>query len=210
MRVFIFGDSIAQGYFDDKQGGWANQLGLHYQKHILANMEGGWTEIYNLGISGDTVENTRNRLESEVLSRRLSDDEECIVLAVGINDTVLRENRVVMDVHDFQEVYDDIIDRALALCPRVLCVGLSAVQESQTDPWPYSSTGKQWKNNRINLFEDTIKQSAFNKQVAFIPIHDEFLKLLKSKQLLADGLHPNHEGHSFIAKEVLAAIEALR
>lgn len=210
MRVFIFGDSIVQGYFDDKQGGWANQLELHYQKHILANMEGNWTEIYNLGISGDTVDNTRNRLKSEVLSRRLSDDEECIVLAVGINDTVLRENRVIMEVQDFQEVYDDIIDQALALCPRVICVGLTAVEESQTDPWPYSSTGKQWKNNRINLFEDTIKQSAYNKQVAFIPIHDEFLKLIKQKQLLADGLHPNHEGHSFIAKEVLSAIEALR
>lgn len=210
MRVFLFGDSITQGFYDDKSGGWANQLNVHYQKKALADLSSAKTEVFNLGISGDTAEGVLGRLKPEVETRRLYDDEDCIVLAVGINDSILINNRVVNDVHDFQEVYDRLIDEALALCPRVICVGLTAVKESETDPWTYSSSGKQWKNNRINLFEDTIKQSAEFKEVPFVPIHDQFLKLLGKKQLLADGLHPNTEGHRFIAREVLAAIEAIR
>lgn len=210
MRIFIFGGSITQGYYDDKTGGWANQIGLHYQKHALANLGGERTEVFNLGVSGDTTEGVLGRLKSEVEARRLYDDEDCIVLAVGMNDSMLINNRVVLDVHDFQAAYDRLIDKALSLCPRVICVGLTAVKESETDPWAYSSSGKQWKNNRINLFEDTIKQSAEFKEVPFVPIHDEFLKLLGKKRLLADGLHPNTEGHRFIARLVIEAIEAIR
>lgn len=210
MKVFIFGDSIVQGFFDAQEGGWVNQLAVHYQKHAVANLAGSWTEIYNLGVSGVMSDGVLERIEPEFNSRQLYQDDNCIVIAVGINDSVLRDNRVITEVSDFQEIYESIIDKALSLCPRVICVGLSAVEEAKTDPWAYSSTGKQWKNNRINLFEDSIKQSALIKEVAFVPIHDEFLKLSRDNQLLADGLHPNHEGHSFIAKEVLAAIEALR
>lgn len=208
MRVFIFGDSVVHGYYDSK-GGWANHIAQTYQKLALADLESEITEVFNLGISGDTAAGVLNRLESEVKSRQLYETEDCIVIAVGLNDAILRNNRVVTEVYDFQNTYDAIIDRALAICPRVICVGLSAVKESETDPWPYSSSGEQWKNNRINLFEDTIKQSADNKEVAFIPIHDEFLSLSGNKDMLADGLHPNEAGHSFIAKEVMAAIQAI-
>ncbi len=210
MRVFIFGDSIVQGFYDDKSGGWANQLHVQYQKKAIAHLGGETTDVFNLGISGDTAEGVRSRLTDEVIARRLYEDNDCIIIAVGINDAILINNRVVCEVYDFQAAYEEIIDEALKLTPRVICVGLTAVKESETDPWPYSNQGKQWKNNRINLFEDTIKQSAENKEVPFVPIHDEFLKLLGKKQLLADALHPNHAGHAFIAREVLAAIEALR
>ncbi len=204
----VFGDSIAHGYFDSK-GGWVNHIATTYKRIALANLSSPWTSVYNLGIAGDTVFGVRDRLNSEIETRRVSDDDECIVIAVGINDAILRKNRVTTEVYDFQEVYDDVIDMALKISPRVICVGLTAVKESETDPWVYSSSGKQWKNNRINLFEDTIKQSAENKQVPFVPIHDEFLRRTTSKNMLADGLHPNDAGHSFIAREVMAAIQAI-
>lgn len=151
MRVFILGDSIAQGYFDATEGGWVNQLAVHYQQQALTNLAGAWTEVFNLGVSGDTAEGVRSRIVPEVAARRFSDDEDCIVIAVGINDAILRDNRVVTEVQDFQETYEAIIDEALKLAPRVACVGLTAVHEPDTDPWAYSSTGRQWKNNRINL-----------------------------------------------------------
>lgn len=209
MRIYIFGDSIAQGYFDSR-GGWANRITIYYQLEALKNLSSEWVEVFNLGISGDTTEGVLRRLRPEVEARRLSEAEECIVLAVGINDAILRDNRVLMEVYDFQNAYDALIDEALKLCPRVICVGLTAVNETQTDPWIYSTSGKQWKNNHINLFEDTIKQSAELKEVAFVPLHDGFMRKAARKPMLADGLHPNANGHAFIAKEILAAAEALR
>ncbi len=210
MRVLIFGDSIAQGYFDDDAGGWAGRIAAHYQKQTLKDLAGEWVEVFNLGVSGDRAAGVLNRLRRETEARRLIDDEECIVLAVGINDSMLRDNRAMIDEYDFQKTYEKLLDEALKLAPRVICAGLTAVNESETDPWPYSRTGKQWKNNRINLFEDTIKQSAERKEVAFVPLHDEFLKRSQKTGMLADGLHPNAAGHEFIARELLAAIEALR
>lgn len=212
MRVYIFGGSTAQGYYDTL-GGWATRIAVHYQQETLKQLDDETVtrdEVYNLGIAGETTEGVLKRIKQEVEARRISDDDECIVLAIGMNDTVLIDNRVVTEVGDFQKMYEKLIDAALKLCPRVICVGLTAVRESEADPWAYSSRGKQWKNNRINLFEDTIKQSSIRKEVAFVPIHDKFLKLNGEKNLISDGLHPNDDGHAFMARQILAAIEALR
>jgi lysophospholipase L1-like esterase len=65
----------------------------------------------------------------------------------------------------------------------------------------------QWKNNRINLFEDAIRQSAIRHDVAFIGLHDTFLaKLDDGEALLADGLHPNDAGHAWLYAEVYKAL----
>src|SRR5690606_16109943 len=133
-------------------------INIHYQKKTVQDMDKSWDSVINLGISGDTTEGVLERLRPETEARRLSDEEECIVIAVGINDSILVNNRVKSEIYDFQKLYDELIDEALKLTPKVICVGLTSVDESLADPWKYSTTGKQWKNNRINLFEDTIKQ----------------------------------------------------
>jgi lysophospholipase L1-like esterase len=112
-----------------------------------------------------------------------------------------------MDVYTFQTLYEKLIDEALKLSPHVYCVGLTAVDEELTSPWTGSSTGKQWRNNRINLFEDTIKQAANRLSVPFIPVHDTFTSKIEAGDvLLADGLHPNEAGHEFISGIVASAI----
>lgn len=206
MRVFVFGDSIAQGYFDTKSGGWASQLSMHYLREANSPEGSEWLSVFQLGVSGDTVNGVLDRIDHEVGARRLFEQEECIVLAIGINDSKLIENLPFSEEYDFQANYEKLIDRALKLCPRVICVGLSAVNEEVVN----ASGSESFLNNRINLFEDIIKQSSLRKEVAFVPIHDKFLRVCKETDLLADGLHPNTAGHKLIAKEVLAAIEALR
>ena len=211
MRIFIFGDSIAQGFYDS-EGGWAGRLASEYHLATLASITEGnkeWYDVFNLGVSGDTAAGVAERLEAEVTARQLydSDGPDVIVLAVGINDARLTNNRAAMDVYEFQEAYEAAIDTAKQLQTRVVCVGLTAVDEAKTDPWVGSSSGKQWKNNRINLFEDAIKQSAVRKEVAFVPIHDDFLKQLEAgKPLLADGLHPNNAGHVWLRKRIEAVL----
>jgi lysophospholipase L1-like esterase len=207
MKIFIFGDSITQGFWD-MSGGWVQQLSSVIHSASLENMLNGdgksYIEVYNLGVSGDSTEGVLKRLKSEVESRRIYSDDEVIIISVGINDSILdSENIVLMDVYQFQETYEKLINEALKLTDRVYCVGLTAVDEKLTNPWKFSSTGKQWGNNRINLFEDTIKQSCERLSVPFIPIHDEFMDLLsRGEDLLADGLHPNNAGHKLIAKAV--------
>lgn len=210
MRIYIFGDSIAAGLFDTEKCGWVNRLSIHYQKEALKDLSSDWVEVFNLGISGDNVQGVLDRITREVESRRITEDEECIVIAVGINDTILRENQVVTEVDEYQKQYEKLIDEALKLCPRVICLGLTSVEESKSDPWTYSASGRQWKNNRIKLFEDAIKQSAILKEVPYLPIHEVFLEQNKNTRLLSEGLHPNSNGHELIKRIVLEAIEAIR
>ncbi len=207
MRVYIFGDSITQGYFDTQSGGWVNRLAVGYFQEKAAEPDKEWLSIFPLGIAGDTAAGVLDRIEDEVEARRLFEQEECIVLAIGMNDTKLVENLPVVEEYAFQKTYEELIDTALSLCPRVICVGLSSVDEAVVN----AAGAESFHNNRINLFEDIIKQSAIRKEVAFVPIHDAFLAAAAETELLAaDGLHPNAAGHAFIAKEVQAAIEALR
>lgn len=212
MRLLVFGDSIGQGFFD-QSGGWVQRLANDYHKRYLASLlsNGDFDlEVFNLGISGDTTERVSKRLEPESEARRWQDDPMIIALAVGFNDARQLNNRVVMDVYDFQRLYDRLLDQATSIADYVLCVGLSAVDESQTDPWPHSSTHYQWSNNRINLFEDTIKQSAFRRKLPFVPIHDKFLAELEAgRELLADGLHPNDAGHHLMAELIKPWIDKL-
>lgn len=212
MRILIFGDSITQGYWD-AYGGWVQRLAHEYHQQSLASMlEGGHNRVtlFNLGISGDTADDIANRIEPEIKARMGRQQDTIVLLAVGINDAPLRDNRALMDVYGFQETYEKCINQAQKQGAKVICVGLSAVDEQKTDPWPYSDRHNQWHNARINAFEDTIKQSAGRKDVPFVPIHDQFLAALEAGQeLLSDGLHPNEAGHQLIAELIKPALNDL-
>jgi len=211
MRIFVFGDSIAQGFYDTA-GGWVGRIASTLHQKSLDNMvhgdQGSAFKVYNLGVSSDSTEGVLSRIKNEVEARRLSDDDELIILAIGINDSILTpDNKVLMDVYEFQTTYEKLIQAAQKLSTHVYCLGLTAVDEEKTSPWQYSSTDKQYRNNRINLFEDSIKQSAFRLSVPFVPVHDEFLaQLSKGMELLADGLHPNDSGHELIANTVITTV----
>lgn len=205
MRVLIFGASITHGNYDT-MGGWATRIMVHYQQENLTHLDRKKVIVFPLGVFGDTTEGVLGRIEAETENRRLYEDDECIVLSVGMNDSKLINNRAVMEEYAYQQKYEELIDRALSICPRVICVGINSVNEELTNLRGEQSV----HNNRINLFEDIIKQSAELKEVAFVPIHDAFLRASAETELLADGLHPNSAGHAFIAQRVLEAIEALR
>ncbi len=210
MRILIFGGSITQGFFDS-QGGWVARIANDYHQKTLENIDGERTTVFNLGVSGDSVQSLCDRFENEVKARLNDIEPLIIVLATGTNDAALKGTAVASEVYDFQETYERIIDKAKNFTSKIICDGLTAVDESLTNPWKYAR-GKdtQWLNNRINLFEDTIKQSAQRKEVVFVPIHDKFLRMLnQGRNLLADGLHPNDEGHELIASWTQPELERL-
>lgn len=209
MRILIFGDSVAQGYFATR-GGWVELIANDYRQQSLTQLGSNWTTVFNLGVDGDTARDGLKRLENETAARQYANEPTAIILAFGLNDATLVNNVAREDVYDFQENYEKLLKHSLKLADRVLCVGLTAVEEKLANPWKYSSSSEQWLNNRLNLFEDTIKQVAMNMDVNFVPVHDEFLRRLEhGEQLLADGLHPTDEGHKLIAALVHPELENL-
>jgi lysophospholipase L1-like esterase len=205
MRVHIIGDSIVQGFYD-AAGGWVQRLANDMHMKTLKNLtqkNGFYAEVFNLGISGDTAEGVAERISTEIAARQIYDDTDVIIVAVGINNAILQNNVAFQDVYDFQETYDKIITKALKITDRVICVGLTAVDETYTNPLPQSSSKKQYLNHRINLFEDTIKQCAQHHHVPFIALHDDFLSAIEhGAAYLADGIHPNTAGHEYLYRTI--------
>ncbi len=211
MRILFFGDSIMQGFYDS-QGGWAQRLINEYHAKSLDSLKQGkdTVECFNLGISGDTATGILERFDNEFGARQLYEDENLVVIAIGTNDAILRENRALMDVYQFQETLEKLLDKVKSVADKALLVGLPAVDQSMTDPWIYSTTNKQWHNKRIDVFEDTIKQSAERMDMPFVPIYDRFkAELDNGRDLLSDGLHPNEAGHQLILELVKPELEKL-
>ncbi|CAN5410999.1 SGNH/GDSL hydrolase family protein [soil metagenome] len=209
MRIIFFGDSITQGFFDNR-GGWVARIASKYHGEALKNLNGDWLEVFNLGVSGDTIDNVLDRVKDETDKRRRKNDQMIVVIAVGINDSLLINNRVFKDEYKFQEQYEKLVDIVTQISDKCMFIGLSAVDEKLVNPYGSSSTGKQYLNNRINLFEDCIKQACEIKHVPFVPVHDMFIGQLGEKHaLLADGLHPDEAGHSLLYEIILPELEAL-
>lgn len=201
MRILFFGDSIAQGFYD-KKGGWVQRIVQQYHDQSLQNLDSELTTVFNLGISGAAVEDVIDRIDDEVKTRVKEDEETIIVLVVGTNNARLNHNEAYQEIYEFQQSYEKLLKKALKLADSVLCVGLSSVDESLSNPLKQSTTGRQYLNNRIDLFEDTIKQVCVNSEVSFVPIFNTFSMAQRHTNLLADGLHPNSKGHQLIAKLV--------
>ncbi len=201
MRILIFGDSITQGFFDS-QGGWATRIARNYHQTALKNLKGDWPGVFNLGVSADMVEDVLSRLENETKSRYYKGNVEekiIVIVAIGLNDSVLTDNKALQDEYKFQEEYEKLVDKVNFVADKCLFVGLTAVDEKLTNPFPGSSLGRQYLNNRINLFEDVIKQVCMVKDVPFVRVHDAFIAALgQGKHLLSDGLHPNDAGHELL------------
>jgi lysophospholipase L1-like esterase len=211
MRIFIFGDSIAQGFWDT-QGGWVQRLTNQYHQESLGRMladEDDYVVVFNLGISGDTARGVLKRMKYEVRSRRLSPDEDMIVIAIGLNDTMIYKGVDTTPAGLFRDELEELLESAQELTDKILFVGLTAVEDEACSPWKYSSSGKCFANNRIREFDTVIADFCEAHGVPFVKIHQPFQKQMGRKQLLADGLHPNDAGHELITELVKPALDEL-
>jgi acyl-CoA thioesterase I len=209
MRILIFGDSIAQGFFDG-QGGWAERLRRDYDRRALENLaEHDWDELFNLGVSGDTVASLINRLEPESIARRWHKNPQALVIAIGINDTMYTAHHKASNVEQFGDEVKKLLSIAGELSQHVLFVGMTPVNDAQCNPWQYSETGKSYRSARIWEFEQELRRVCAEQAVPCVEIFEAFTKESKNQELLADGLHPNDKGHELIYKLVAPELEKL-
>jgi lysophospholipase L1-like esterase len=211
MRILVFGDSIAQGFWDS-QGGWVQRLINEYNEQSLKNMladTNGYIEMYNLGIAGDTARGVLKRMKYEVKSRRLHVEDEVIVIAIGMNDTMIYKGVNAVPPDLFRDELAQLLESARELTDKVLFIGLTAVDDAACNPWKYSSAEECFNNDRIWQFERITREFCKDENIPHVKIFEKFKKAHEETGLLADGLHPNDAGHALIAKFVKPAIDEL-
>jgi lysophospholipase L1-like esterase len=188
MKICIFGDSITEGYYDEEKNGWANRL-----KAIFSD-----DEIYNLGISGDSTEDLLKRFDADIKDK----NPEMIVFAIGTNDSVYlpAEKRNYVDFEKFKENLKTLIEKSKLFTNNIVFVGLTPVDESLTKPIPWEIE-MHYTNEEIGKYSETIKQICKDEKLKFIDILKD-LASIDYKGMLSDGLHPNADGHEWMANKV--------
>lgn len=203
-QLFIFGDSITYGAGDAK-GGWVQII----REHFETDQPAAEYLVYNLGVSGDTTEELLERFEPELKSRLAGEEKTTIVFAIGINDSLLliRSGDNVVPVQRFKKNMSTLVSAAKKYCDTVVLVGLTPVNEKKVDPIPWMKD-RSYRNGVIALYEKVIEDVARKEDAVFVPLLRN-LSTAAYASSLEDGVHPNHNGHEMIAKEVLTSLKQL-
>jgi len=207
MRVLVFGDSIAQGFWS-VQGGWVEKLRRHYDGLAVADLKNNkQPEIFNLGVSGDTTRNLLSRIELETKVRKWPGDPLAVLLAIGTNDELFENDKQVVAPDEFKANIQKLLSILSPIADSIMFIGNAACEEKLTTPVFWSNI--YYTNEQIKKYEDCVAEIARSENIAFVPIFEKFSNEMKNKQLLADGLHPNGEGHELIFQLVQPQLDKL-
>jgi len=178
FRIIGFGDSLMAGYQLDNDQSFPAQL----QKAL--NIRGHKVDIVNAGVSGDTSQSGRERLNWSV-----DDDADMVILELGAND-MLRG----LDPDLTEQNLDIILQNLQSRNIPVLLVGMKSA--------PNMGAAQAEK------FDAIYPRLAQKYQ---IPLYPFFLDGVAANLdfLLSDGMHPNESGVSVMVEQFLPLMEGL-
>jgi len=206
MIVFIFGDSITQGLWDSR-GGWADRIKAFVQSEEVNAGIKNYHQVYNLGVDGNTTKQIIDRFEAETKARLWPDEECAIVFATGTNDTLFRNSQDFESIPErYEAELNQLIQLAKKYSSKVVFVDLLPVDENLTNPIKPSSSGKCYTNERISNFNKVLYEVCDSHSLLCIKASEKYLKK-DYKMLLADGIHPNDQGHEVIFNLVVEHVK---
>lgn len=177
VRVLFLGDSLTAGYQLPKEQAYPNQVAL------LAKQEGRELVIYNAGVSGDTSSGGLSRLQWN-MGRPF----DVFVLALGSNDG-LRGIQLSVTRNNLRSILEEV--------------------KKKNDQAILVVAGMKLPPNYGEAYTREFEQM-------FVEVAEEFDALLIPFLLegvggvrelnLADGIHPNAEGHRRVAENVWKVI----
>jgi acyl-CoA thioesterase I len=209
MRILIFGDSITQGFYDS-QGGWAQRVRAHFDSQIIANEVDDAPVVFNLGISGDTTKDILKRFKPETQARLRSKKKSVIVFAIGTNDTLYTDNGFFESTPEKYEAdLKELTKLAREYSDKILFVSLFPVIDKLLQPFPWSTTGKCYSTERMELFNKVLKKHCKANQLQLVDLYKPFAQASDLNRLFFDGIHPNNKGHELIAGLVIPTLQKL-
>jgi len=204
MRILVFGDSIAQGFWD-VEGGWVSRLRRHFDSKGVADKTYDHPLIFNLGVSADTTRDLLKRMESEIKAR--ARENMIIVLSIGVNDSQVVGQSAFMTVDEYTVNIAKLLSIVKRFTNKILCVGLSPVVEQRTTPVSWIDIS--YTNERLKLFDVELENVCIENAVEYIPIFNALYTAQQTSEHMTDGLHPDNNGHQVMLELILPEIEKL-
>ena len=207
-KIIAIGDSIVYGRIDSIKGGWVGRLRDWY-----VPQKPGENAVFNLGIGGETSTKLLARFQVECEAR----NPDIILIGIGVNDSrKVGSPNSGYDVPTklFSENLGKLFNISQQLSPVTIFVGMVPVDESGTAPIPVKN---YWHLlDAQNVFDEITRNQCKSHGIPYIDNFTKWKKLGKPLfglgkpkylKFLADGLHPNDEGHSLIFETVRAFLQ---
>ena len=176
-KLVILGDSLTEGYGVAKESAFPGVL----EKKLHEAGKKQWS-VVNAGVSGSTTASGVGRMKWLFKTKP-----DMIFLALGANDGLRG-----LKVEDSEKNLAEAIEYAQAQKVKVVLGGLYMPPNS----------GKDYTDKFKKMYENLAKKY----KIVFIPfILDKVAG--NPKYNLADGIHPNEEGHTIIADNVFLVLK---
>ncbi|WP_373998772.1 arylesterase [Bdellovibrio bacteriovorus] len=176
-KLIVLGDSLTEGYGVAKDAAYPALL--EKKLHEAGKKE--WTVI-NSGVSGSTTASGVSRMKWLFKSKP-----EAVLLVLGANDGLRG-----LKIEDSQKNLSDAIEYANSQKVRVILGGL----------YMPPNYGVAYTDKFKKMYESLAKKY----KVTFIPfVLDKVAG--NPKYNLADGIHPNEEGHKIIAENIFQVLK---
>jgi len=171
-------------------------LGFGYVRKIadslIENYPDHYIQLYNRGVSGDRIQDMKNRWEADSL--RLLPD--ILSILIGVNDTW---NQVMLgmgsDPEQYQAMFHKILTETRQSLPYtrlVLCEPFLLLTGEVTRDWSADITRRQ----------DYVQDLADEFNAVFVPFQsalNQATQQVSPDHLLEDGVHPTDRGHQVLA-----------
>ncbi len=119
-----------------------------------------------------------------------------MIFSIGTNDTAIINNKEKnISKQGFENNLNSLVKKAQGKTNQIYFLGILEVVEEFTSP--FSRINWYYNNQRIKEFDKIIQKVSEENNCQFIPMQG-----LLNKEDLADGLHPNTQGHKKIFLEV--------
>ncbi|WP_449462329.1 SGNH/GDSL hydrolase family protein [Tardisphaera miroshnichenkoae] len=202
FRIVFTGDSIT----DSGRMGQFYPLGNGYVKFFAELLSSAHPElsvqVFNTGISGNTIKDLRDRWNDDVLS--LNPD--WLIILIGINDL----NRYLDGAAEFApENYEKTYDELLAAAEQKV-KGITLMTPFYISRGSYPGTRRDAVLKTLPSYADAVRRLSAKHSTELIDLQVEFETLVQKKEPTAfalEPIHPNEAGHLFMATKLLSSVE---
>jgi len=198
IRIVALGDSITKGTCS---GVPEEETFRRLLQADLPQAAGCGVEVVNAGVDGDITTTAIHRLKRDVLQH----DPDYVTIMFGVNDagyyrpaTDSMADTPRVTAEDFRSNLDTIIRAVQEIGAKPVLVTPVPMNPSyaQRDFPAYVENGL---NYLVDEYADIIRDLSSLTGLPLIDVHKAFSADPDTEKLVPDGIHPNKDGHRFIA-----------
>ncbi|HXS15525.1 MAG TPA: GDSL-type esterase/lipase family protein [Candidatus Saccharimonadales bacterium] len=199
QRIVAIGTSAFFGLGDPLHGGFIGRLKQWHER------KGSDNELYNLGVSKDSIGETTSELLERLPSEAKVREPHLILLTSGINDIRRhgnRENPSITSKEKFRSNLISMIHEAKILADVVVVSPIPILEK-------HDSADNYLLPEDLKVYMQVVKDVCEEEHIPYLDVYNEWLTEDHSQFLTPDGVHPNEQGHEKIFESLKELLEKL-